>query len=62
MPTCWPLWGDVILTINGVVVAGIPWTVLTWEEIHIVDTMVRTKIPGNFAMKDLSLKVTIYFS
>ena len=38
---------------------GVPWTILTCEEIHIVDTMVKIKIPGNFVTLDLSLKDTI---
>jgi hypothetical protein len=54
--------GDVILTTKGVVVTEIPWTVLACEEIHIVDTIVRIKIPAEFAMKDFCLKVTIYFN
>ena len=51
-----------ILTIKGVVVVGIPCTILTCEEIHIVDRMVRIKIQGDFAAKDLSLKVAIYLT
>jgi hypothetical protein len=55
------LWGQVILTTKVVLVADTPVD-STCEEIHIVDTMVRIKIPGEFNMEDLCLKVTIYFN